>query len=150
MFQFTFFILFDVYNMNMYIYSSCDKSSCPDFPIVTVQNSLSHRRKLISSAIVHVPSFLTVLKTKVARWQNLIPSFPWIAPPRPPHWHNPRKGRDQILPSGNHADVIYVRAPKAGTSQPPTVIRVEGGPVRQVGLLGQAEERVSDEQGPDM
>ena len=33
--------------------------------------------------------------------QNLIPSFPWIAPPCPPPWHNPRKGRDQILPSGN-------------------------------------------------
>ena len=33
--------------------------------------------------------------------QNLIPSFPWIAPPRPPPWRNPRKGRDQILPSGN-------------------------------------------------
>ena len=25
----------------------------------------------------------------------------WIAPPRPPPWRNPRKGRDQILPSGN-------------------------------------------------
>ena len=34
--------------------------------------------------------------------QNLIPSFPWIAPPGPPPWRNPRKGRDQILPSGNH------------------------------------------------
>ena len=33
--------------------------------------------------------------------QNLIPSFPWIAPPRPPPWRNPRKGRDQILPSCN-------------------------------------------------
>ena len=32
---------------------------------------------------------------------NLIPSFPWIAPPPPPPWRNPRKGRDQILPSGN-------------------------------------------------
>ena len=41
--------------------------------------------------------------------QNWIPSFPWIAPPRPPPWHNPRKGRDQILPSGNTA----VRAPMA-------------------------------------
>ena len=34
---------------------------------------------------------------EVARWQNLIPSFPWI----PPGWRvsgrNPRKGRDQIL-----------------------------------------------------
>ena len=36
-----------------------------------------------------------------ATLQNLIPSFPWIAPPRPPPWRNPRKGRDQILPSGN-------------------------------------------------
>ena len=36
-----------------------------------------------------------------ATLQNLIPSFPWIATPRPPPWRNPRKGRDQILPSGN-------------------------------------------------
>ena len=36
-----------------------------------------------------------------ATLQNLIPSFPWIAPPRPPPRRNPRKGRDQILPSGN-------------------------------------------------
>ena len=36
--------------------------------------------------------------------QNLTPSFPWIAPPRPPLWRNPRKGRDRILPSGNLAD----------------------------------------------
>ena len=28
-------------------------------------------------------------------------SFPWIAPPRPPPWRNPRKERDKILPSGN-------------------------------------------------
>ena len=51
---------------------------------------------------------------KVARWQNLILSFPWIAPgwrawgliqgkegtapPRPPPWCNTRKGSDQILP----------------------------------------------------
>ena len=41
---------------------------------------------------------------KVAIWLNLIPSFPWIAPPRPPPWRNPRKGRDQILPSGNHGN----------------------------------------------
>ena len=36
-----------------------------------------------------------------ATLQNLIPSFPWIAPPRPPPQRNSRKGRDQILPSGN-------------------------------------------------
>ena len=39
---------------------------------------------------------------RCATLQNLIPSFPWIAPPRPPLRRNPRKGRDQILPPGNH------------------------------------------------
>ena len=38
---------------------------------------------------------------RYATLQNLIPSFPWIAPQRPPPWRNPRKRRDQILPSGN-------------------------------------------------
>ena len=38
---------------------------------------------------------------RYAALQNLIPSFPWIAPPRSPSWCNPRKGRDHILPSGN-------------------------------------------------
>ena len=41
---------------------------------------------------------------RYATLQNLIPSFPWIAPPRPPSRRNPRKGRDQILPSGNLGD----------------------------------------------
>ena len=45
---------------------------------------------------------VVVTGDKGARWQNLIPSFPWIVPPRPPPRRNPRKGRDQILPSGNH------------------------------------------------
>ena len=37
---------------------------------------------------------LLVMVSKVARWQNLIPSFPWIVE----GWgRNPRKGRDQIL-----------------------------------------------------
>ena len=34
---------------------------------------------------------------KVARWQNLIPSFPWIAAGWRVWGRNPRKGRDQIL-----------------------------------------------------
>ena len=34
---------------------------------------------------------------KVASWQNLIPSFPWIAPGWRAWGRNPRKGRDQIL-----------------------------------------------------
>ena len=37
------------------------------------------------------------LKVSVARWQNLIPSFPWIAPGWRAWGGNPRKGRDQIL-----------------------------------------------------
>ena len=41
---------------------------------------------------------------RYATLQNLIPSFPWLAPPRPPPWRKPRKGRDQILPSGNLAE----------------------------------------------
>ena len=34
---------------------------------------------------------------KVSRWQNLIPSFPWIVPGWRAWGRNPRKGRDQIL-----------------------------------------------------
>ena len=37
----------------------------------------------------------------MATLQNLISSFPWIAPPHPPPQCNPRNGRDQILPFGN-------------------------------------------------
>ena len=33
------------------------------------------------------------VRGKVARWQNLIPSFPWIAPGRRAWGRNPRKGR---------------------------------------------------------
>ena len=38
-----------------------------------------------------------IVQVKVARWQNLIPSFPWIAPGWRAWGSNPRKGRDQIL-----------------------------------------------------
>ena len=47
------------------------------------------------------PSELDGLWLRYATLQNWIPSFPWIAPPHPPPWRNPRKGRDPILPSGN-------------------------------------------------
>ena len=50
------------------------------------------------------PYGLDGLWLRYATLQNLIPSFPWIAPPRPPPWRNPKKGRDQILPSGNIGD----------------------------------------------
>ena len=39
----------------------------------------------------------TRIGSKVARWQNLIPSFPWIAPGWRAWGRNPKKGRDQIL-----------------------------------------------------
>ena len=38
---------------------------------------------------------------RYATLQNLMPSFPWIAPGWRAWGRNPRKGRDQILPSGN-------------------------------------------------
>ena len=47
---------------------------------------------------------------RYATLQNLILSFPWIAPPHPPPWRNPRKGRDQILPCGNHALALFLRS----------------------------------------
>ena len=37
------------------------------------------------------------VKLSVARWQNLIPPFPWIAPGWRAWGRNPNKGRDQIL-----------------------------------------------------
>ena len=49
---------------------------------------------------------------RYATLQNLIPSFPWIAPPRPPPWRNPRKGRDQILQSGNLAGAVATTSPQ--------------------------------------
>ena len=42
----------------------------------------------------------------MATLQNLIPSFLWIAPPRPPLRRNPRRVRDQILPSGNTDPIL--------------------------------------------
>ena len=40
------------------------------------------------------------------------------APPRPPPWRNPRKGRDQILPSGN------TEQPAAGGDRGEVLVRV--------------------------
>ena len=51
-----------------------------------------------------LPDGYSQISRLFATLQNLIPSFPWIAPPRPPPWSNPRKGRDQILPSSNTAN----------------------------------------------
>ena len=53
-----------------------------------------------------------------AALQHLIPSFPWIAPPRPPPWSNPRKGRDQILPSGNHICRVVTEKPHLTGNSP--------------------------------
>ena len=41
---------------------------------------------------------------RYAMLQNLIPSFPWIAPPHPPPWHNRRKGRDHFCHLATLAD----------------------------------------------
>ena len=37
------------------------------------------------------------VEDKVARWQTLVPCFPWIAPGWRVWWRNPMKGRVQIL-----------------------------------------------------
>ena len=52
---------------------------------------------------------------------KFIPSFPWIAPPRPPPW----KGRDQILPSGN--TVAYRVVGKHGAALGSQAVSPGGG-----------------------
>ena len=79
-----------------------------------------------------------------AALQNLIPSFPWIAPPRPPPWRNPRKGRDQIchlatLPTGGSRGGRG-RAPEDGASA--VWAAAEGG-----GLQRQPEARPEGQLG---
>ena len=59
---------------------------------------------------------------RYATLQNLIPSFPWIAPPRPPPWRNPRKGRDLILPSGNPVQTAL--PPSPAFSSPSSLLRI--------------------------
>ena len=50
---------------------------------------------------------------KVARWQNLIPSFPWICA-RVEGWgRTPRKGRDQILQRSVAEPCIFLQAQRA-------------------------------------
>ena len=60
-----------------------------------------------------VPSLALCDIGKVARWQNLIPSFPWIAPGWRAWGRNPRKGRDQILQRSGAEP--YSRSPKGQT-----------------------------------
>ena len=45
------------------------------------------------------------------------PFLSWVSPPRPPPWCNPRKGRDQILPSGNLGSRT-ARGPSSGRGTP--------------------------------
>ena len=55
---------------------------------------------LVNNAAIAFSSDATeplAVQASVARWQNLILGLR----PCPPPWRNPRKGRDQILPSGN-------------------------------------------------
>ena len=57
--------------------------------------------RMSSTARVLFPSGISAVSgmdlSKVARFQNLIPSFPWIAPGWRAWGRNPRKGRDRIL-----------------------------------------------------
>ena len=67
--------------------------------------------------------------------QNEIPSSPWIAPPRPPPWRNPRKGRDKdfaiwqpylLTRVGAHVEELCLEVPVV--RGPPG--EEEGAPVR--------------------
>ena len=51
---------------------------------------------------------------------KLVPFLSLDCAPRPPPWRNPRKGRDQILPSGNLAPRIT--PPSCGALPRPTLI----------------------------
>ena len=68
----------------------------PSFPLpsLTFLPSFGMDMRLADSILT---SEVRPSRTKVARWQNLIPSFPWIAPGWRAWGRNPRKGRDQML-----------------------------------------------------
>ena len=67
-----------------------DGSSC----ILTSDTSSAQIPPTLAT-VLQLP--MAVFLIKVARWQNWIPSFPWIAPGWRAWGRNPRKGRDQIL-----------------------------------------------------
>ena len=70
----------------------------PNPPSVSVNAEQNGARRQFNGDAKHSKVALTPLVAdKVARWQNLIPSFPWIAPGWTAWGRNPRKGRDQIL-----------------------------------------------------
>ena len=52
-------------------------------------------------------------ESSVARWQNLIPSFPWIGPGWIAWECNPRKGRDLILQRSVAEPSIVLQAQRA-------------------------------------
>ena len=68
------------------------------------------------------PYGLDGLWLRYAALQNLIRSLPWIAPPRPPPWRNPRKGSDRILPSGNLVSSLPQLADKIAGYFVPVVV----------------------------
>ena len=95
-------------------YSTGDGASSAIAPELSRHNAVT-ARSTAAAAPVHgcqmaIAGFLDCmylalrasgLWLRYATLQNMIPSFPWTVPPCPPPWLNPRKGRDQILPSGN-------------------------------------------------
>ena len=56
-----------------------------------------HQQQASAAAAPPLQPKSKLSQVSVARWQNLIPSFPWIAPGRRAWGRNPMKGRDQIL-----------------------------------------------------
>ena len=94
----------------MYVYCRSELVRVPLFPLhlkrplIAMLSALFRRPHPMPHSLSHSHRFLPAprkcIAAKVARWQNLIPSFPWIVP----GWRagtrgggNPRKGRDQIF-----------------------------------------------------
>ena len=69
-----------IYNANEKLQSGTIGTAFTTFDVKVVQGGL-----------------ILIVGHRVARWQNLIPSFPWIAPGWRARGRNPRKVRDQIL-----------------------------------------------------
>ena len=76
------------HNIRLSVQSVCIASPVPD-QLVEVLKLLWQRR--------HPRLLRQIPEVSVARWQNLIPSFPWIGSGCRVWGRNPRKGRDQIL-----------------------------------------------------
>ena len=65
-----------------------------------------HRLVVVQQVVPEARGRVVGPHLKVARWQNLIPSFPWIAPVWRAWGRNPRKRRDQIFAAQRSGAIV--------------------------------------------